>query len=64
MCNNEIDKKSTQIEDRHCSSCTYFWSGNGCMYCTHPKMQKRVTAGRRNGCKYFEVNTKKSYLLR
>lgn len=56
-------KVSNNTEDRHCSSCTYFWSGNGYMYCTHPKMQKRVTAGRRNGCKYFELNTGTHYLF-
>lgn len=41
-------------KDRDCSLCKYFWSGYGFMYCTHNTMQRRITAGRKNGCKKFE----------
>lgn len=38
-------------DDRHCSGCGYFWCRLTQMYCC--KMKKRITAGRKNGCKYF-----------
>lgn len=41
-------------KDKYCSLCKYFWSGHGFMYCTHNTMQRRITAGRKNGCKKFE----------
>lgn len=54
------NKKETPKKDRHCSDCKYYWcdivkGGNGSMYCE--KLQHRITAGRRNGCKFFERNS-------
>lgn len=39
-------------EDRHCSICKYYRCVNFFMYCV--KLQHRIKASRKNGCKYFE----------
>ena len=44
------------IEDRHCSYCKYFYCNNASMYCSHPTKCHKITAKRKNGCKYFEKN--------
>ena len=49
------------IEDRHCSGCKYFYCNNASMYCSHPTKCHKITAKRKNGCKYFEYGTNKTY---
>lgn len=44
------------IEDRHCSYCKYFYCNDASMYCSHPTKCHKITAKRKNGCKYFENN--------
>ncbi len=46
--------------EKHCSLCKHYWTGNLQMYCC--KLQKGITA-KKKPCKYFEVNTKRSYLI-
>ena len=41
-----------RAEERHCSYCVHYWTGNGQMYCTLRK--HRITSARKNGCKLFE----------
>lgn len=38
-------------QDRHCSMCKYYQCVNFFMYCT--KLQHRIKASRKNGCKFF-----------
>lgn len=47
----ELENK---IEDRHCSGCKYYYCYNASMYCSHPTKCHKITAKRKNGCKYFE----------
>lgn len=47
---NKTDKSKEQ--DRHCSMCKFYQCVNFFMYCT--KLQHRIKAPRKNGCKYFE----------
>lgn len=47
------DKLSEYIKkESHCSLCQYYWTGHGFMYCT--KLQHRIKASRKNGCKHFK----------
>lgn len=41
-------------ENKHCSYCKYFYCYNASMYCSHPTKCHKITAKRKNGCKYFE----------
>lgn len=59
--NDRILEKVTSIlnnliEDRHCSECKYFYCYNASMYCSHPTKCHKITAKRKNGCKYYERN--------
>ena len=59
--NDRILEKLTSIsnsliEDRHCSYCKYFYCNNASMYCSHPTKCHKITAKRKNGCKYYERN--------
>ena len=42
------------MENKHCSYCKYFYCYNTSMYCSHPTKCHKITAKRKNGCKYFE----------
>lgn len=48
-----MDKKQNQKaeEDRHCSLCKFYECVNFFMYCK--KLQHRIKASRKNGCKHF-----------
>lgn len=59
--NDRILEKVTSIannliEDRHCSYCKYFYCNNASMFCSHPTKCHKITAKRKNGCKYYERN--------
>ena len=49
-----MEDKLTNTEDRHCSGCKYFYCNNASMFCSHPTKCHKITAKRKNGCKYFE----------
>lgn len=40
--------------EKHCSYCKYFYCYNASMYCSHPTKCHKITAKRKNGCKYFK----------
>lgn len=42
------------MENKHCSYCKYYYCYNASMYCSHPTKYHKITAKRKNGCKYFE----------
>lgn len=46
------EEPKEEKEERHCSLCRHYWIGNGVMYCT--KLQHRIKASRKNGCKDFK----------
>lgn len=46
---SEEPKKEEEI---HCSLCQHYWTGHGFMYCT--KLQHRIKASRKHGCKDFK----------
>lgn len=46
---DEVDKKD--VEERHCSLCEYYWTGNSYMYCCF--LKRRITA-RKKCCKNFK----------
>ena len=41
--------------EKHCSHCKYYYCYNASMCCSHPKKCGKITAKRKNGCKYFEA---------
>jgi hypothetical protein len=41
--------------EKHCSLCKYYYCYNASMCCSHPKKCGKITAKRKNGCKYFEA---------
>ena len=47
--------------EKHCSTCKHFYCYNTSMYCSHPTMCRKITAGRKNGCKYWENGINKKY---
>lgn len=55
--NNLLDLKV----DIHCSTCKWYYCYNASMYCSHPKMCKKITAARKHGCKYWEEDVKKQF---
>ena len=44
------------IIDKHCSYCKYYYCNNASMYCSHPTKCHKITAARKNCCKYFMTN--------
>lgn len=45
------------IEEKHCSYCKYYYCYNASMFCSHPSKCHKITAKRKNGCKFFEKGT-------
>lgn len=41
---------------KHCSTCKYYYCYNASMMCTHETKQHKITAKRKNGCKFYEEN--------
>lgn len=46
---------------KHCSTCKYYYCYNASMFCSHPSKQHKITAKRKNGCKFWEDDTKPTF---
>mgnify|MGYP003289826222 CR=1 FL=1 len=46
-------------DNKHCSYCKYYYCYNASMYCSHPTKCHKITAARKHGCKYFELNERR-----
>ena len=50
---------TNMTEDRHCSYCEHYWTNGEMMYCC--KLQHRITAARKNGCRHFKTMVVKKF---